>query len=1049
MWHHINNLLINNTLYTYFRKSPVTKLYYGKGEVLFRTFCIMMAILVSIPGFAGADTSGGSKVILEGFEYLNQGDLTKQFASRVWAVSAEYEITFERGLSRSGESSMGLVYKPSSGSGYVKIQKEFPASLNWNDFKGISVYIYGDSSNNEISVKFKNGYGDIWRSRWVRVDWSGWRPASFEFSEFKLDLFDSDGGPGNRSIMLGEIKAFAVAERGAGNSKIFLDEISLVSDKEIKGIRLAGENEPPANCILWGIEAPHGKAIEYAAPKDWSEASGISFRVKGDMSGSEFAVMVTDRDNECYRTPWIKLAWNGWKSFYYDFDLFLRESCGNAVNGDAVFGQKGVKALSVIVRGNKPYAISLDNMALSCSREIRHSGVEGLKGFNSNGKVYLYWAPSENPFLAHYNIRRNGSMAGSTNGQFYSENAPSEEAAYNYGVTAVYSDGHESGSSEVKVAVSPAPRISRGEEVAVNGNWIYVGGNKFFVKGAVCDPHKLMEADMARLKQAGFNTIVAAVPLSERDLIVAEKNGLMVIQALGVPGDTDFGSVESLRYHAARVREITEWSRRHSNILYYLVSSGIEPGAVLSSGPAAAGDFLKELAHEARIMDPDREASVAYGESCDYPQLPVFGIASVVFKAPAPEGPMPGDYAKWYKTAHANDRPLVITDAGGGQGVGKLDGMIAAGATGVCTAERGGALSRVLTDFWPHYSKVSRSGLYEGSSALEITSDKPAYTAGQKPRISFTLKRAGNMPVSNAVIEYSIRDTGNGISSSAVAGTNTWGSYKSSFTLPYNTDDTVLSVFAVAVTADGKRIPGLKHIGVSENKSLKEKFKAEVKVYERPPYEIRRSAAVIKIDGYPEECWAAAPGITIDNSRTGKPALRSGSCAGDRDLSGSVKLLWDKDNLYLFADIKDDMPMVNSRSRHNIRNGDAVEIFLGSDPDNLPKEGYSPKDFQVALGSNEKMWIFGQADGGARNAVPSGSEIAARKTGAGYAIEARLALDNLGYDDFSEGKELALDVALDDADGTGSRECQMTWNGAEDNDRNSRYWGRAVLKGGL
>ena len=1045
----MNNLLINNTLYTYLRKSPITKLHYGKGEVLFRTFCVMTAILVVIPGFAGADTSGGSKVQLEGFEYLNQGDLIKQFASKVWAVSAEYEITFERGSSRSGESSMGLVYKPSSGSGYVKIQKEFPASLNWNDFKGISVFIYGDSSNNEISVKFKNGYGDIWRSPWVRVDWSGWRPVSFDFSEFKLDLFDSDGGPGNRSMMLGEIKAFALVERGAGNSKILIDEVSLVSDKEIKGIRLAGENEPPANCILWGIAAPGGKAVKYAVPKDWSESSGISFRVNGDMSGSEFAVMVTDSDNECYRTPWIKLVWSGWKRFYYDFDLFIRESCGSAVSGDAVFGQKGVKEVSVIIKGKKPSAISLDNMALSCSSEVRHSGVEGLKGFYSNGKVYLYWTPSENPFLTHYNVYKGGSMAGSTNEQFYSENAPSAEAAYGYGVTAVYSDGYESGSSEVKVMVPQAPRISRGEEVAVNGNWIYVGGNKFFVKGAVYDPRKSMESDMARMKQAGFNTIVAAEPLSERDLIIAEKDGLMVIQALGVPGDIAFGDGELLKYHIARVREITEWSRRHSNVLYYLVSTGIEPGSVLSSGRAPAREFLKELAREAGMMDPDREVSVAYGESCDYPQLPVFGIASVVFNAPATEGSMPGDYAKWYKTAYANDRPLIVTVIGGGQGIEKLDGMIAAGAAGVCMAERGAALSRVFTDFWPHYSKVSRRGLYEGSSELEITTDKPAYTAGQKPKISFTLKRAGNMPVSNAVIEYSIRDTGNDISSGAVARTNAWGSYKSSFTLPYNTDDTVLSIFAVAVTVDGKRVPGLKHIDVSENKSLKEKFKAEVKVYERPPYEIRRSAAEIKIDGYPEECWSGAPGITVDNTRTGKPALRSGSCAGDRDLSGSVKLLWDKDNLYLFADIKDDMPMVNSRSGRNIRNGDAVEIFLSSDPDNLPKEGYSPKDFQTVLGSNEKMWIFGQAGGGTRNAAPAGSEIAARRTTAGYVIEARLALENFGYDDFSEGKELALDVALDDADGTGSRECQMTWNGAEDNDRNSRYWGRAVLKGGL
>lgn len=1025
MWHHINNLLINNTLYTCFIKSPVIKC---EGKVLLKAIYLIIVLLVSVPVFASNEASGGSEVLLEGFEYLNRKELLENFASKVWANSAEYGITFERGSYRTGESSMGLEYRPSSGSGYLKVQKQFSAPLNWSDFKGISAYIHGDSSGNEISMKIKDGYGNIWRSQWLKADWNGWRRAEFRFSEFKPDLFDADGGAGNRPMMLGEVSAFAITEKGARNSKLLFDDIKLVSDKYVGGIKLAGENEPPAGCFLRGIEAPRANEIKYAVPKDWSEASGISFRAKGDMSGSEFAIMAVDSDNEYYRTPWIKNVWSGWKDFYYDFDLFIREPREDGTGGDGVFGQRKIKSLSVATRGRKTSAVYLENLALSCHKEARHSTVEGLKGFSSGGKVFLYWDSSDNPFLLGYKIYRDGSRAAATNGQFYSEGAPAAERLHEYGVAAVYSDGYESPQAQVRVMAQPAERVFRREEVAVSGNWIYVGGKKFFIKGIECrlyrpgmDPRfdtpslKSVEDEMARIRQAGFNTIVAVYPFSERDIIIAEKNGLMVIQCLDI----------------MRIRQITGWSRRHGNILYYAIPAGTEPEAALAS------------ALEAKSMDPDREVSVSYNERCDHPQFPVFGIAGVIPPAYGPGGLMPYDYAKWYKDAYAKDRPLVVSGINGAQAVELLDGIIAAGATGVCVTERTAALSRIFLDFRPYYSKASRNEIYDPSLVLHINTDKQAYKAGQKPKVSFKLA-----PASNAAVYYSVNDTKNGIYNRSAAKMNAWGAYKSSFTLPYNTDDNVFSVFAVAVTSEGKRAVGMRHINVSEDKSLKEKFKAEVRIYERPPYEMMHASQKIYVDGFAGDEWSAAPAIYLDGSHPGKPVLKSGDCAGDRDLSGRVKLLWDEGNIYVLAEVRDDMPMVNSRSRHNIRNGDALELFLGTDPDNLPKEGYSSRDFQAVLGANKMMWIYGQAGGGTRNTAPKDSDIAVMRTEAGYTIEARISTGNFGYDDFTAGRELALDVALDDADGTGARECQLIWNGAEDNDRNSRYWGRAVLKMG-
>jgi len=970
---------------------------------LFKIFCIALMLVIQVPSYADPDTSGGSKVLLEGFEHLDR---------KVSVNSAAYEITNETESLNPGRSSIGLSYRPSSGSGYIKIQKEFPAPLNWKDFKAVSMYVLGDASGDDVSVKFKNGSDDIWRSQWVKVDWTGWRQVVFDLSGFKLDLFDADGGPGNRSMRLEEVKALAIAVKGARNSKLIFDEISLISDNKIDKIKLAGEYEPPAGCFLWKVDMPGGRDIEYPAPKDWSEASGTSFIVEGNSSGEECALVVTDNDGELYSTPRVKVVWSGPKKFYYDFDLFERVNPDGVKGGDGVFGQKGIRSVSF--RG--PKGTRLDDLRLAYWKEIKHSSAKAFGGYSSNGKAYLYWDLSSHPFLSGFNVYRDSIRIAATASPFYSEDVGPGAKMHKYGVSAVYTDGMESDVISLDIAFSSNKPVSRKERVAVKGDWIYVDGERFFVKGKIYEPSGAVEDDMSRIKRAGFNTIRAKLPFSERDLIIAGKFGLMVVQPLDVK-DTKYAD------------EVAVWSRRHENILYYVTSC---------SSPVIPDH-----------ADPERFISIEYSEGCGCPPSPqVNGIAGIGFPSGgAAANENAGDYVNWFKNSFSKGVPLIVDMGEGEAGANSLSEMIAAGASGVYVAGHTAAVSVIFRDFWPHYARFSGDSPYDGLSVLEIRTDRKEYTAGQKPKLSFFLKRKKGSPAVLG-LDYIIRDINNNISKSYSVNFNGRGAYKTSFTLPYNIDDTMFLISAAARMSGGKRAFALKYINVSENKALKDKFKSKVRVSQLFPYELRYTASGIKIDGLADDAWNTAAVISIDSSMKGKPILRTGDYNGDKDLSGKVRLLWDRNNLYVLADIKDDMPMVNNKYNYNLCNGDALELFLSLDPDLLAKDGYSASDFQVAFGANERMWIFGQANGGVRNSPPRDSEIKTRKTDSGYILEARISLSNFGLADFSNGRELGLDLAVDDADGTGNRECRLIWNGSEDNDRVSKHWGRAVLAGG-
>ena len=208
---------------------------------------------------------------------------------------------------------------------------------------------------------------------------------------------------------------------------------------------------------------------------------------------------------------------------------------------------------------------------------------------------------------------------------------------------------------------------------------------------------------------------------------------------------------------------------------------------------------------------------------------------------------------------------------------------------------------------------------------------------------------------------------------------------------------------------------------------------------------VAKEAKDIIIDGVIEDAWLKADKIEISPDMN----FAEGDVKDSGDLSAEVRILWDEDNIYLLASVKDDVPMKNKYEKLELWKGDCRELFVSVDPTKIPEKGYSSFDFQILIGTNGKMWIPGQRKGGIRNNIPVLSRAVAKRSNDGYVLEAKVNIANFWdkpLNVFSKGNILGFDIAIGDADESGMRDSKLVWNGTAENYKDSAIWGRLKLE---
>lgn len=227
-------------------------------------------------------------------------------------------------------------------------------------------------------------------------------------------------------------------------------------------------------------------------------------------------------------------------------------------------------------------------------------------------------------------------------------------------------------------------------------------------------------------------------------------------------------------------------------------------------------------------------------------------------------------------------------------------------------------------------------------------------------------------------------------------------------------------------------------------------------------------------------CWKAPENITIDAdlsewNKTSAVILNSESQViqggnqwdGPEDLSASVYFMWDRDNLYLAAEVVDDTPFM-------YREGfppdlvDALVLYFSTDPQADPeRQSYQSKDFRLTLIVDDYLFNTGldremveekcgletRGEAGDEQ-ILEGYEYAVKEVAGGYIFEAKIPFINFSNEQLSplvpeEGDVIGFNVGMFDLDFPcpGVATTNMVWTGSEDVDANPSSWGTLVFKG--
>ena len=227
----------------------------------------------------------------------------------------------------------------------------------------------------------------------------------------------------------------------------------------------------------------------------------------------------------------------------------------------------------------------------------------------------------------------------------------------------------------------PAQSQTGARRVEVRGEWFYVDGEPFLVKGIGYSPYRpgqvpwrgqvepaVMERDFQRIAAAGFNTLRTWSPLSPEALALADRYGLMVLQGIWVDRQANYASQAFQDAVVAIVTREVERTRAQGNVLAFLVGNELLPERVFETGAPAIEALLSRAAQAVRRTSPGRLVSYANWPTLSfldpspwdvicfnlYPYEPsnishVFGFRS---------------YVEHLKRTVARSKPLVISEVG-------------------------------------------------------------------------------------------------------------------------------------------------------------------------------------------------------------------------------------------------------------------------------------------------------------------------------------------------------------------------------------------------
>ena len=163
----------------------------------------------------------------------------------------------------------------------------------------------------------------------------------------------------------------------------------------------------------------------------------------------------------------------------------------------------------------------------------------------------------------------------------------------------------------------------------------------------------------------------------------------------------------------------------------------------------------------------------------------------------------------------------------------------------------------------------------------------------------------------------------------------------------------------------------------------------------------KATKATVKIDGEADSEWDKAVAIPLTIN------LKA-------SVTADAKVLWDDENLYVYATVKD--PVLNKDSGDAYQQ-DSLEVFI--DENNAKTESYDDDDKQYRINYENEHSFNG------KKCLEENVRSVAKVTGDGYVIEAAFKWTDIQP---KEGDRIGLELQINDADDSGARIGTLSWN---------------------
>jgi|GEM_PF-705708 len=208
--------------------------------------------------------------------------------------------------------------------------------------------------------------------------------------------------------------------------------------------------------------------------------------------------------------------------------------------------------------------------------------------------------------------------------------------------------------------------------------------------------------------------------------------------------------------------------------------------------------------------------------------------------------------------------------------------------------------------------------------------------------------------------------------------------------------------------------------------------------------EINDTTTPPSLSGNPSD-WGIPTAIELDKKEN--VVTGQNDWTGPDYLSAKVYLTYDQTNLYIAAAINSKTPMFNGQEASNIYNGDALELYVGTDLSDPKRTAFAPTDVQLFIspGNNgDGAVVYSATD---KAPVPD-SKVATKLIPGGYALFAQIPLKYFFKIDLGPGKSIGFDMALDDVGAASKvRALQMTWTQQDKSWQDPSQWGTLTFKG--